>query len=63
MAEAFVNEKTISYGRQQYRVNRDGKWMVLMFGSFGPNDPPVGLKYKWMPIPVDKVPDKVKEAI
>ena len=62
MGEAIVCEKTLAYGNQRYRVNKDGVWQVLMFGSWGPNDPPVGLSWKWGYIPKDRVPKKVREA-
>lgn len=58
--ETSVCEITISHGNQRYRTDRNGRWQVLMFGSHGPNDPPVGLSWKWHPIPEDKVPDEVK---
>jgi len=54
-------KKTIAYGKQRYRVDGSGNWQALMFGSHGPNDPPVGLSYKWCRIPADKVPDEVKK--
>ena len=62
MNKAKICEKTIAWGRQHYRVNNNGDWMVLMFGSHGPNDPPVGLSWKWHIIPKDRVPNEVKKA-
>ena len=58
--EPQVCEKTISYGPQRWRVNSNGDWQVLMFGSHGPNDPPVGLSWKWVWISADRVPEEVK---
>lgn len=60
--KVIISEKTIAYGRQHYKVNTVGDWQVLMYGSHGPNDPPVGLSWKWRSIPIDKVPDEVKKA-
>jgi len=61
MNKASVCEKTISFGKNRYRVDSNGNWMVLMYGSHGPNDPPVGLSWKWRKIPSDRVPNEVKE--
>jgi hypothetical protein len=52
--------KTIAYGRQRWRVDANNNWQVLMFGSHGPNDPPVGLSWKWVWISADRVPEEVK---
>lgn len=62
MGNAKISEKTISYGKQHYRTDTKDNWQVLMFGSHGPNDPPVGLSWKWRHIPTKRVPDKVKIA-
>ena len=59
--EAKICGKTISYGKNRYRTDLKGNWQVEMYGSHGPDDPPVGLSYKWHRIPVDKVPDEVKK--
>ena len=59
--EARVVSQTIAVGRQRWRLNADGTWSVLMFGSFGPEQ--IGLCHRWMPVPPDKVPDKVRVAI
>ena len=59
---ATVCEKTISHGKQRYRVDLNENWQVLMFGSHGPNDPPVGLSWKWVRIPSTRVPDEVKKV-
>ena len=61
MNKATICEKTIAWGNQRYRTSGKGHWQVLMFGSHGPNDPPVGLSWKWHTISEDRVPDKVKE--
>jgi len=61
MDKATVCEKTITYGQQHYRSNGNGKWQVLMYGSHGPNDPPVGLSWKWGYISEDKIPKEVKK--
>lgn len=59
--EVKVVSKTVKYGRQHWRLNADGSWSALAFGSFGPGQ--VGLRYGWISVPVDKVPDEVREAI
>jgi len=59
-----IIEKTIAYGKQRYRMNMKGTWYVLMYGSHGPNDPPVGLSWKWHSISESRVPEEVrKEAL
>ena len=63
MDKARVVEKTIAYGRCRFRSDGKGNWRVLMFGSHGPNDPPVGLSWKWGPIPEGRVPKEVREKI
>ena len=54
-----IVSKTIQHGKQHWRLNADGSWSVLAFGSFGPND--VGLRYGWINVPEEKVPDEVKK--
>ena len=63
MDKARVVEKTIAYGRCRFRSDGKGNWQVLMYGSHGPNDPPVGLSWKWGPIPEGRVPKEVREKI
>ncbi len=62
MEDTRISEKTIAHGRQRYRTSMDGTWQVLMYGSHGPSDPPVGLSWKWRHIPKDRVPDEVKRV-
>ncbi len=62
MENTRISEKTISHGNQRYRTDLKGSWQVLMYGSHGPNDPPVGLSWKWRHIPAERVPDEVKKA-
>jgi hypothetical protein len=59
--KATVCEKTIAWGKNRYRVDTKGNWQCLVFGSHSPNDPPVGLSWKWISIPENKVPDEVKK--
>jgi len=61
MAEAFVSERTISYGEAQYKVDRKNNWKILMWGWWpnGNRRP----QYRWMPIPCDRVPKKVKGEV
>ena len=58
MSDARVIGKTIKYGPQTWRLNPDGSWSALAFGSFGPNQ--VGLKYGWIHVDNEKVPEDVK---
>jgi hypothetical protein len=62
MNDTKISKKTISHGKQRYRTDMKGNWQVLMFGSHGPNDPPVGLSWKWRYIPTKRVPDEVLKA-
>ena len=62
MEEATVCGKTIAYGKNRFRVDAKNNWEVLMYGSHGPNDPPVGLSWKWHSIPKDRVPKEVQRA-
>ena len=59
--QAKISEKTISCGKNRYRVDTNKNWKCLVYGSHGPNDPPVGLSWKWVNIPKDKVPKEVKK--
>jgi len=61
MATAQVVSKTVKYGKNHYRLNANGTWSALAFGSFGPEDR--GLRYGWIHISSDRVPQKVKEQI
>jgi len=58
--KATICEKTIAFGKNRYRVDFKDNWQVLMYGSHGPNDPPVGLSWKWYHIPKNKVPKEVR---
>lgn len=62
MWKAKISEKTISYGEQRYRVNLENKWLILMFGTFGPADKGIP-RYAWRPIPENRVPDNVKRLV
>ena len=58
--KAKIIGTVISYGRQRWKVDVAGDWQALLYGSFGPNDPPVGLTWKWRNVPQDHVPFDVK---
>ena len=58
--ECKVVSKTVRHGQQHWRLNADGSWSVLAFGSFGPEDR--GLRYGWIGVPAEKVPPEVKNA-
>jgi len=60
MEEARVCEKIIAYGKVRFRTDGKGNWQVLRYGSHGPNDPPVGLSWKWGAISSEKIPLEVK---
>lgn len=62
MEKAVISEKTISYGKQSYRVNSEYEWLTLMFGTFGPEDNGIP-RYAWRPIPENRVPDSVKKLV
>lgn len=53
-----IVSKTVHLGDDAYvRINADGNYSALAFGSFGPNQ--VGLKYNWIPIEEDQLSEKV----
>ena len=52
--KAIIIEKIISYKRNHYRVNYQGKWEVLIFDWGKP-------AYKWCSIQIEKVPKEVME--
>lgn len=56
-----VVSQTIRRGPQHWRINPDSSWSVLMFGSFGPGQ--AGLCHRWMPVPIERVPDEVRRAV
>ena len=58
--KAKIIGTVISYGRQRWKVDVDGNWQALMYGSFVPSDPPVGLTWKWCGVSTENVPFDVK---
>jgi hypothetical protein len=56
-----VVSQTIKHGKQHWRLNPDGSWSILAFGSFGPEDRVP--RYGWIIVEGNKVPDEVKQAI
>jgi hypothetical protein len=53
-----VVSKTVHLGGDAYiRINADGSFSALAFGSFGPNQN--GLRYGWINIPRNKIPTDV----
>lgn len=54
-----VVSKIISQGKNRWRLNEDGSWSILMFGSF-PFQKSPGLTWKWVDVPENKVPEEVK---
>ena len=57
-----VVSKTVHLGKDAYvRINGNGSYSTLAFGSFGPNQ--VGLKYDWIPIPKEKLTAEVINAL
>ena len=59
--DAVVVSKTVRYGKQHWRINADGSFSALAFGSFGPNQ--VGLKYGWITVERKNVPPQVRETL
>lgn len=58
---AEVIGKTIAQGKNRWRLNPDGSWDVLMFGSF-PYQTAPGLVWRWVAVKTEQVPKEVKEA-
>ena len=56
-----VVSKTIKYGKQHWRLNANGSWSALAFGSFGPNE--TGLRYGWIHVPKERVPEEVLKKV
>lgn len=56
-----IVSQMIRCGKQHWRLNPDGSWSVLAFGSFGPEDR--GLRYGWITVEGNKVPDEVRQAV
>lgn len=52
-------ECTFAHGQNRYRVNSGGEWQTLMFGWWPTGNNP---RWKWEPIPADKVPSEVRGA-
>lgn len=59
MTKPIVCEKTISYEGNRYRVDNNGNWNILMFGTFSPKDNGIPV-YKMVPIPENTVPKTVR---
>ena len=57
--KADVCEKTIAYGRNQYRVDKNDNWLCLVFGTTGPQDNGIP-RYSWIAIPKERVPAEVR---
>ncbi len=55
-----IFSKTASYGDQTWRINFDGSYSVLAFGSF-PNES--GLRHGWINIDKQKVPIEIKDIL
>lgn len=54
--------KTVADGERRWRLNGDGSWSVLMFGSHPYQQSP-GLVWRWVTIEEGRVPDEVKRAV
>ena len=53
-----IVSKTVHLGDDAYvRINANGSYSALAFGSFGPNQ--TGLKYDWIPIKKESLPEDV----
>ena len=55
-----IISKIAAYGNQRWRINPDGSYSVLAFGTTGPNQTP---HWTWMYISGEKVPLEVKETL
>lgn len=57
--KATVIEKTISFGKNRYKVDSNGRWLTLMWGWW----PDRGSRpsSRWVFIPENKVPEEVKQ--
>lgn len=59
MHKPIVVEKTISFGKNRYRVDSKGNWTTLMFGWWPTGTNP---SWRWSPISKDRVPIEVRQA-
>jgi hypothetical protein len=59
--KATIVEKTIQYGKNQYKYRGKDNWLVLMWGWWpdGGSTP----SSRWAEIPANKVPEEVKQQI
>ena len=58
--KAKIISKVASYGKQTWRINSDGSYSGLAFGTFGPNQSP---HFSWIGVSEEKVPLEVKEVL
>ena len=57
-----VVSKTVHLGEDAYvRINANGSYSALAFGSFGPGQ--VGLKYDWISMPENKLSPEVIQKL
>jgi hypothetical protein len=54
--EAITVGKTIAYGKNRFKVDADGNWSVLLFGTSGPGQNP---HYYYSHVKKEKIPAEV----
>ena len=59
--KARIIEKTIACGRNSYRITSDGKWKILLWGTW-PNSNGIP-SYRWVFISETKIPESVIQAV
>lgn len=55
-----IISKTAAYGNQRWRINPDGSYSVLAFGTTAPNQTP---HWSWIYVLEEKVPLEIKEIL
>ena len=55
-----IISKTASYGNQTWRINFDGSYSALAFGSFLNQS---GLRHGWINVDKEKVPIEIKDIL
>lgn len=60
MSKPIIISKIAAYENQRWRINSDGSYSVLAFGTFGPNQIQ---HWNWVYISKEKVPSEIKEIL
>ncbi len=56
-----IISKTAKYGDQTWRINSDGSYSALAFGSFPYSKS--GLRYGWINVDKEKIPIEIKDIL